>query len=286
MKNIFDIISQKPLILILGIFVFSLFLIWFSHSNFDGLNSEQRNNIRKANAYINSANELKNEKDTELKAKYLEKSKNILDNFSDKENSTYNTSLGFYYLITGNLAESYSALKISLAQDNQSTESKYAIHYFKISALNLALNYVNNNKTDSAFSIAGELLPIDGKNPELYNLLGVCLIRKNNPDGAIEQFKKSLSLNPNHGQARQNIFSIYIQKYQYASKSGNFEYALSIIKEAMKINANNPELHLIAGELYLKLGDKQKAINNFTKSIEINNNQKARNYLSQLGIKN
>jgi tetratricopeptide (TPR) repeat protein len=289
MKDLLNNIAKKPLIIFLGIFLFSIFLIWIAHSNFDGLDSAQRDNIRKANAYINSAQEAQEAqeaKDVTRKEKYLEKAKNILDNFSDRENAIFNTSLGYYYLITGNLADSYASLKKSLSGNNQNLESKYSLHYFKISALNLALKYVNNNKTDEALKIANELLPIDRRNPELHNLLGVCLIRKNNPDEAIEQFKKTLSLNPSHAQALQNLFSIYIQKYQSANQNGNFEYALSIIKEAMRINANNPELHLIAGELYLKLGDKPNAINNFKKSEEINNNRKARNYLSQLGIKN
>ncbi len=283
MNDLLSKLAKKPIEILVGIFAVSILLIWFSNSNYEGLDSKQRDEIRMANAYISTANEIKDE---EIKARFNKKAKDLLDSFSAKDNSIYNTSLGFYYLVNNDLASSYEVLKKAWAKDKTSGESRYTLHYFKISALNLALNYVNNNKTDEAFAIAGELLPYDGQNAELFNLLGVCYIRKNDEGNAIAQFKKTLSLNPNHQQARQNLFSIYIQKYQSAIGSENFEYGLSIIKEAMKINVNNPELHLIAGELYLRLGDKQNAIDNFKKSAEINNNQKAKNYLLQLGVKN
>ncbi len=80
---------------------------------------------------------------------------------------------------------------------------------------------------------------------------------------AIRYYRRSLDLNPNHVMAMNNLAIAYF-------KLGDLASAQSLLENALKIDANLPEVHNNIGLIAAAQGDYQSAGDHFRKVIQLN----------------
>ncbi|MCD6460446.1 tetratricopeptide repeat protein [bacterium] len=104
-------------------------------------------------------------------------------------------------------------------------------------------------------------LAIDNRAQSHYNLSNSYL-RLGMREKAIEELKKSISLDPNFSEAHNNLGKLF-------AESGRNEEAVKEIKIALGLNPYNPQAFNNLGAAYNQLGKYDKAIRALTRAIEI-----------------
>ena len=104
------------------------------------------------------------------------------------------------------------------------------------------------------------------KNPgyaEAYNLKGVILFQEKNFSEAEMNYQKALELKPSFYQANLNLVAVKMEK-------NDWENALPLIEKAAKFASDSSEVYLKKGIIQAALGKPDRAVNDFTHSIELN----------------
>ena len=96
--------------------------------------------------------------------------------------------------------------------------------------LQAGFEHHQKNELDDAENLYNEALSIDKENSELYNLLGVLNLQKNNPDTAIDFILKAISLKPD-AYFYETLFQAYIRKNDYKSIIANEETVKNLFEE-------------------------------------------------------
>lgn len=120
---------------------------------------------------------------------------------------------------------------------------------------------VNNNKFRDSLSLINKLENNHKDNFELINLKGFILLRLYEFEKSIEYFTKALL------QKRDFFLTLCYRSSAY-SEIGNYENALSDLEKANCIEPNSHEILFSIGDVYSNLGNNDKAIEYFLKSIE------------------
>lgn len=146
-----------------------------------------------------------------------------------------------------------------------------------------------------------------------HNNLGDLYARHREFDKAVEEFKKSIELKPNYGDAYHNLANVYrqqqkddlaLENYQKAIELNpnlwqsyqnigaiffiqeKYDLALSAIQKAVEINPNESNLRSNLGIILLKLGENKKAEIEFEKALQINpQDELAKKWLESLNKK-
>ncbi len=138
---------------------------------------------------------------------------------------------------------------------------------------------------------------LNKKSPEITTQLGIAYDRMNLPDSSDFYYEKSLALDPKDPLANNNYaYTLSLRrKYLVRAKamseeslkfepenpsfldtyawicyqSGNYEEALEFIQKALNFGGKNAELYEHLGDIFEKLSEKRKAMESWTKSLEI-----------------
>lgn len=83
---------------------------------------------------------------------------------------------------------------------------------------------------------------------------------------AIIEFEKVVAIDPQHIQAYL-LLSLALQQ----GKNPDLKKAMELLEKASKIKPDNADVHLNFGQIYNKLMEEEKAIDEFSKAIELSN---------------
>ncbi|MBO5033436.1 MAG: glycosyltransferase [Lachnospiraceae bacterium] len=186
---------------------------------------------------------------------------------------------GLAYMGLGNYAEAESAFLKSIENaENKLTELEYDTNYYLASA------YMKQGKYAEAEEIYSAILSLKKKETDAFYLRACARLRQNRYDEAVQDFEKAFALDSDnldivtdaYVEMQEAGFSqegkAYIQEFmQEKDKSlkdgekGIIYYYLEDYENARIyldsfVNGNDPELSLILGQTYEKLGDMNYAV--------------------------
>lgn len=138
---------------------------------------------------------------------------------------------------------------------------------------------------DGAAEQLGVALRYRNRSPEIYYALGKLYAQRNEPERAVDIYRRARQYDPNNAQARYELANIFLDNDngRYAILSirsalaldKRFEHLVGPLKDASTLQAagllsraleetpDNAPLQAFLGKLYLKLGDRQKALKHY-----------------------
>ncbi len=143
-----------------------------------------------------------------------------------------------------------------------------------------------------------------------HNNLGDLYMRQNDPERAIEEFKKAIELKPNYADAYHNLANTYYQLKNYGVAAVNYKKAIDLdpsiwqsyqnlatiyfaeekldvarenLEKAVSLNPKSSNSYVFLGTIYSEMGEKIKAKENLERALELEpQNQKAKELLISL----
>lgn len=92
--------------------------------------------------------------------------------------------------------------------------------------------------------------------------LGLWYRDNGNPDKAIEQFRKAIELDPNYGEAINQLAYRYFYKGEYAA-------ALECLAKYAELNPNDANPFDSMGDLFWQMGDLDRSLENFRRALDV-----------------
>lgn len=154
-------------------------------------------------------------------------------------------------------------LALKIAPNNPQNHANLAKFYY---------NAYNSQKAEESYRKAIELNP---NFAEAHLGLGMVLFEEKKNLEAIKSFLKTIELNPKDSRAYVYLASVYFET------NTNLDEAKSLTEKAIRLEPTAPAFDTL-GLIYLKLGDKAKARENFQKALNLAPNNKA--YQQHLGM--
>ncbi|MBF0447410.1 MAG: tetratricopeptide repeat protein [Magnetococcales bacterium] len=99
-------------------------------------------------------------------------------------------------------------------------------------------------------------------NPTAHFNLGLALKELNRFDEAIEQYKKTLSIDPNYAGVHRNLGNVFIGQYK-------LDEAVACYKQALSINPNQPEIYGAIANAFSELGRLDEAVEYYQKALSL-----------------
>lgn len=110
----------------------------------------------------------------------------------------------------------------------------------------------------------------DTTNATAYFNRGLCYYQLNNLNNAIVDFAKALDIKPNDIIAKEKISNAFFKRAMIAYDKKEYEKALQDFDLYLQLNPNDDVVIFNRGIIYSKQDDKNIAINEFSKAININ----------------
>ena len=123
------------------------------------------------------------------------------------------------------------------------------------------INLINNNKFHESLNLINKLESNHKENFELINIKGFTLLRLYEFEKSIEYFTRAL-------QQKEDSFLTLCYRSTAYSEIGDYDNALSDLKKANLVEPDSHEILFSIGDVYSNLGNNDKAIEYFLKSIE------------------
>ena len=175
----------------------------------------------------------------------------------------------------GDLKQSGSLLKEAIDADPENKEFRQ--EFEELSELNTLMSKgirsMKNGDIDNAFEsfrVAYQKFP---QYPESVFNMGLANFRNKDYDEAVNYFKKTIAINPDHKNALtaiKNVAKNYFNKGNQLYKRGDLEGALSSYDEVLNIDKTFYQAHFQIGVIQSKMGNKDLAVGSYEKSIQIN----------------
>lgn len=128
-----------------------------------------------------------------------------------------------------------------------------------------ALIHYRNKDTEKAKSLLDKAAVLDQKNIEVLILFGDLYSELNNGTLAADYYNRALELNKSSSRA-------IVSKGRLYKRSTNYESAVQEFENAIKIEPGYAPAHRELGESYIKLGQLEKAKENYKKYLELSKN--------------
>lgn len=177
--------------------------------------------------------------------------------------------------------------------------------------LNLGSMYLDRQEIDMAAREFESALRLDKNCAPAHAGLGIILINKGDIEGAKKRFRLSIETDPGFDEGYYRLGTIYSQEEDFeqaeqcfrkafdlnpnnagaclglarilASNDDKMSDAVSVYNRAISLNPSDVQAYIELGNLYVKLGDRQNAINVFERALQINPNVRGvREFLAQL----
>lgn len=121
---------------------------------------------------------------------------------------------------------------------------------------------LKQEKFDQAAQFFKQAITINQRSAVLFTYLGMTMHNGNDPHKALEQFEKAENLDPSNP----------LNKYQKATVLMSLEKyneALQVLLELMAQVPKEAPIHIVIGKIYKKLGNVDKALQHFTKALDL-----------------
>jgi len=134
------------------------------------------------------------------------------------------------------------------------------------SNLGIAFLYQNNlERAESAFTLETAINP---EHREAHLNLGNIYAIQGRPEEAIREYQRVLSLDPRNRQARINLAIVYLSQQKPAA-------AQPLLLELLQDSPEDPAGHYYLGQTYSRLGDRQRASQEFQRAQKLGFNPQA-----------
>jgi Flp pilus assembly protein TadD len=145
----------------------------------------------------------------------------------------------------------------------------------------LAIAYEKQGKRNEMIAMLRKTIELKPDNADALNYLGYSFAEKGeNLDEALRLIKRALLVKPDNGYILDSLAWVYYQK-------GMLNEALAVMKEAVAKVDEDPVMCEHYGDIYLKLFDKDKARQQWLKSLELDpKNKKLREKFKEAGFGN
>lgn len=115
---------------------------------------------------------------------------------------------------------------------------------------------------DAAIKYFNKAAELDGKNPEIFYLLGVCKSQLQLNEEAIQNYNLALALDPTYAE-------VYFEKGYSLFVTGKLEEAIESFDQSIKLKPNNAVAYVNRGSVKCILGDKAGATSDWKKAEEL-----------------
>jgi protein O-mannosyl-transferase len=129
----------------------------------------------------------------------------------------------------------------------------------------LALTYNQISYWHDSITLFTHATQVTKNNYLAYNNLGHWLDNKGQSDEALENYRKSIEINPNYDEAQNNIGYVL-------AKKGKPEESIPYYFASLRLNPNRAEVHNNLGNAYADLGKLDEAIAEYQAALKINAN--------------
>lgn len=125
---------------------------------------------------------------------------------------------------------------------------KAVAHFYRARALS-----TKAERLDQALEAVNEAIRLDDKQAIFYNFRGVQHRSKGNHQGAYDDYKKALVLNPTFAMAAKNL----AQLYQLDKKEAE---ALKVLEQQVALGVENKDVYIMLAWLYTDAGNTEKTL--------------------------
>lgn len=196
----------------------------------------------------------------------------IAIDLNDFETAEYAFTEAAYH--GGDLTQVYYLLGVTAEMQGQATRAYFQYHNaLRISPLNLStLEALANlcerlDKKGESFNLFQKIIEIDTTNATALNYVGYSFAEKNERlEYALELINRALLLDPNNGYFLDSRGLVLYQMGEYEEALEDLEHAADITEDAVILE------HL--GDVYMKLGEPDKAREVYKKALEFNSETK------------
>ena len=136
---------------------------------------------------------------------------------------------------------------------------------------NAGLAYFNGEYFEKTKEVYIGMVEANAHTPVIYSTLYNVFIKENDTAAAIEYLSKGLEIYPQDNEMLVGKINLYLAQ-------GNSEMVIKSIEQAIANDPTNPQFYSVAGQNYEKLGNNEKAVENYLKAIEIDSNNYDGNY--------
>lgn len=115
---------------------------------------------------------------------------------------------------------------------------------------------------------------------EAHYRIGVLSNKLGNTEGAVQEFRTTLQLDPNHAQARKAVAAFYINRGAAARQQHQLNQALQDLQEAVKVDPGSSTAYLELGQAYEESGRGAEAVQEYQAAV----NADPKNITAQLRL--
>jgi Tfp pilus assembly protein PilF len=178
-----------------------------------------------------------------------------------KEETAKAKTAGIEYTKQGKYDKAITELKKAVKGDPKDLNMQFS----------LAQAYSQEKKLSNALNQYKEILKINNKSQDAHFGLGSILMQQNKINEAIKEFEAAAKIDAYFTSVRYSLAKAYIQKKEY-------EKALNTYGELAKILKTDSfslaRIHFAQGEIFEKMGQADKAKNEFKKAVALDKNYK------------
>jgi len=102
---------------------------------------------------------------------------------------------------------------------------------------------------------------------EAHYRIGVLSNKLGNTEGAVQEFRITLQLDPNHAEARKAVAAFYVNRGAAARQQRQLEAAIQNLQEAVKIDPGSSTAHLELGQAYEDNGRGAEAVQEYQAAV-------------------
>ncbi|MBI3300523.1 MAG: tetratricopeptide repeat protein [Deltaproteobacteria bacterium] len=115
---------------------------------------------------------------------------------------------------------------------------------------------------------------------EAHYRIGVLSNQLGNTEGAVQEFRAALQINPNHAEARKAVAAFHMGRGATARQQHRLDEALRDLQEAVKVDPGSSTAHLELGLAYEESGRLPDAVQEYQAAV----NADAKNITAQLHL--